>query len=159
MTMSEHALTPAVPEPLRYHGLDISEGAVSEDHGSSVASIAREEIRSITLCWGLTGERIPAQIVFSLVFLAFGGVCVLTLLCWTPTIGDILLKLPAGNVCLILGVYALRNAFRRGYFLRIRTDREVRKLSFKRGAELEAIERFLQTANRTYGYSFDRELG
>ncbi|UQA62114.1 hypothetical protein [Polyangium aurulentum] len=157
--MSEHALTPAAPEPLRYHGLDISEEAVSEDHGGSVVSIAREEIRSITLCWGLTGERIPAQIVFALVCLAVGGVCASTLIYWTPTSGDIPLELPAGSVSLILGVYALRNAFRRGYFLRIRTDREVRKLAFKGGAELEAIERFLQTANRTYGYAFDRELG
>jgi hypothetical protein len=157
--MVANTLTPAASEPLRYHGLEISEDAVSEIDGSSVVRIAREEIRSISLCWGLTGERLPAQLVFGLFCLAIGGSCAVSFYHWITMGGVIPRMLPPAAVISILGIYVLRKALRRGYFLRVRTDREVRKLAFEVGADRDAIGEFLRTASRTYGYAIDREIG
>ncbi|MDI1442438.1 hypothetical protein [Polyangium sp. 6x1] len=52
----------------------------------------------------------------------------------------------------------LVSALRRGYFLRVQTEREVRKIVFAKGADPERIEWLLNEAKRTFGYAIKSEV-
>ncbi|MDI1437684.1 hypothetical protein, partial [Polyangium sorediatum] len=141
------------PEPLWYKSVQFGKDDVAEvpeGQAKALMRIPRADIRSISLSWGNVSERLPIQICFGLVCIGIGAGCAWRLFEWLVYGGVIPYLLPTGCAFAGLGIYVLVSALRRGYFLRVQTEREVRKIVFAKGADPERIEWLLNEAKRTF---------
>jgi hypothetical protein len=137
----------ASSEPLRFHGISLSEAEIVErQDGRRVAAVPRAAIRSLQLEHGIVAERPLRQAAFALVMLvpgAFFG----ARLWWRWLTSPLPLAIPrfllVAPVCfVVLGAWALRDAVRRGWFLRVETEDDARKLRISGEVDREALHAF-----------------
>jgi hypothetical protein len=139
----------AASGPLRFHGLEVSEAEIVErQDGRRVVAIPIRAIRSVRLEHGIVAERPLRQAIVALALLVpgvfFGG-----RLWWrwltSPyalAVPRSLLVAPIGFV--VLGAWALRDVVRRGWFLRVVTDDDARKLRIAGPVDREALRAFVE---------------
>ncbi len=142
---------------LRYQGVVIGADEVAEERrGRRVVSVPREAIRRLELVRGSGGERVIAQAAFAVFLLVLGVTAAAILLGEFRAIdATIHLNVAAGLVFVPLGGWVLWSALRPAYFLRVRTDRDMRKVVFEPKAQAERISEFINLVQRVHGYEIE----
>jgi len=147
----------ASPNELRYEGVFVDADEVAEERrGRRVVAVPRGAIRRIEVARGARGERVVAQAAFAVLLLVLGVLAAAILLGELRTRdATIHLNMAGGLGFVPLGAWVLWSALRPAYFLRVRTDRDMRKIVFEPNAQVEQIAAFLERVRRVHGYEVE----
>ncbi len=150
-------MDPVAPNELRYEGVVVAANEVAEERrGRRVVAVPREAIRRIEVARGPRGERLVAQAAFACLLFVLGLLSAAILLGeLRATYATIHLNLAAGLVFVPLGGLVLWSALRPAYFLRVRTDRDMRKVVFEPKAQADGIADFIERVRRVHGYEVE----
>jgi hypothetical protein len=147
----------ATPKLLKFHGLEISDDEIAECQGGQrVVVIPRSAIRAIGLEHGTVAERPLRQALFGLA-LFLPGITLGGRLWWRfittmhlPPAPRTLLVAP---LCLlVLGAWTLRDVIRRGWFLRVETESDARKLRITGNVDRVELMAFIDRVRDELGY-------
>lgn len=151
-----------VQSPLRLSTVELSDGGMTEltPDGFRAVFLPRSCIRRITPVYGCASERPILGLCAALVCLGFGGAASLSAL---GALSNPLIRLRLGLIVaalftLPMGVWLLWTVIRRSYYVRVTTDREVRKLRLHGATDPSLLERFLADARHRFGYEIDTQL-
>lgn len=147
----------AVVPSLRYHLIEFTrEGLAEMDGRRRAVFLRRGEVRSIALRYGYTAERPLLQLALGSTLLV-GALLATMFALGMLRRGGWGLRLLAGPVLLgPLGVYVLKQALRRGYYLEVELLRERRKLAVGAAADTGELAGFLGEVERCYGFQVAR---
>lgn len=147
----------ATSEPLRFHGLVVSAAEIAEvQDGRRVTAIPRSAIRTIRLEHGIVAERPLLQALFGLALLVpgvfLGGRPWWRFFTTThlPPFPKSVLIAPLFLV--FLGAWALRDVIRRGWFLRVETGNDARKLRIAGQVDRAALMAFIERVRNELRY-------
>lgn len=118
----------------------------------------RNLIRRITLCNGFQCERPILAGLFGLVVSAIGiaGVAIFFgALARGFVISKYVMALP---VCLLVGLWMIFTAMKRGFYLDVKLESDQRKLCFRGAVDEGALDRFLCEVESQFGYQIERVL-
>lgn len=145
-------------ESLEKGGIRFSEKLLAElDRGRPVVRITRGDVRHIALRWGFQAPRPFVQTVLG-AGLLLGGVFILVkiILELRAHGGEISGRLLIGLVIVgLFGGWLLFEAFKRGYYLEVRTEKRAEKLRFSRQLSREEIEEFIASVRSQMGWIID----
>jgi hypothetical protein len=138
-------------------GISFSESAVTEvESGKVMVSIARTDVRRISLRHASRAQRPLVQIVMGAVLVGVGLIPLRHLIDWMSRGGVIfefellLFGLP------VVGVWLIFESLSRGYFLDVEQSSGSKKMLFHGKISPEQIEEFLKAAEDRMGYRIDR---
>jgi hypothetical protein len=148
----KHDLEPIVTSPPRL-GVELRRDGVAEIGSSGDAVfIPRDDIVSVELRHGSVAERPLVQIGCALVFMTAGLLFVLFFFYWMARGGWGTYYALGGVGGVIFGIILLRGLVRRGYYLRVSTRTETRKIVFNGTPLPDRIRKLLDDAHRDHGY-------
>jgi hypothetical protein len=136
---------------LAYLNIVISEKGLSEfSHGKRVVFIPKEQIQNIEIKFGFQAERPMVQTVLGLLLVGLG----LVGLFFVISGGFAELRWGIGFIVFGgLGVFCLYEAFKKGYYLRVISSNDARKLVIRGAIEKTEWPKFIKAA-AGLGYSF-----
>jgi hypothetical protein len=145
-------------ESLEHGGIRFSTDLIAElDRGRSVIRIPREDVRRIALCWGFQAPRPFVQAVLG-IGLLLAGIYILVRIIMELMAhgGQVVGRLLIGLVIVgLLGGWLLFEAFKRGYYLEVRTEKRTEKLRFNRRLSRAEIEEFVASVRSQMGWIID----
>jgi hypothetical protein len=142
--------------PLRIGAIEIGDDGVSEltREGHRVVFVDRRSVERITVAHGFTGERPIAALLGTLLF--FSCVPIALVLAMTalqrPQIGSYRL-IVAVVFPTAMGVLCLRALIHRGWYLRVDTARDSRKLPLRGTTDQLVLREILRVAGARFGYA------
>jgi hypothetical protein len=152
-------------ERMTLSSIQFSSDSVSElDQKKKSISIAKQDIKSISLKYGFIAERPIAQAIVSIGLIMLGLYLGFYPLYWTfvnndlPSIHDdppapTRLKIFAYALPLIfIGAYLLQRLFIKRFYLLVHTENDMRKLVFNDKHNSEEIQAFIMNCNSSLGY-------
>jgi hypothetical protein len=152
-------------ESMTLSSIQFSSDSVSElDRKKKSISIARQDIKDISLKYGFIAERPMTQAVVSIGLIMLGLYLGFYPLYWMfvnndlPSIHDdppapTRLKIFAYALPLIfIGAYLLQRLFIKRFYLLVHTNNDKRKLVFNDKHDLEEIQTFIMNCNSSLGY-------
>jgi hypothetical protein len=145
-------------ESLEHGGIRFSADLLAElDRGHPVIRIPREDVQRIALRWGFQAPRPFVQAALGSGLLLAGlYILVKIILELMAHGGDVSGKLLIGLVIVgLLGGWLFSEAFKRGYYLEVRTEKRVEKLRFNRRLSRNEIEEFIASVQSQMGWIID----
>jgi len=145
-------------ESLEHGGIRFSADLLAElDRGHPIIRIPREDVRRIALLWGFQAPRPVVQAVLGIGLLLAGiYILVKIILELMAHGGNVLGKLLIGLVIVgLLGGWLFFEAFKRGYYLEVRTEKRVEKLRFDRRLSRDEIEEFIASVRSQMGWMIE----
>jgi hypothetical protein len=147
----------ATPEVLEFHGLEISVDKIAEHQdGRRTVVIKRSAIRAIRLEHGFIAERPLRQVLFGLVLILLGVFLgrgfwwrVLTS---SPAPQASRFMFVAPPFLVALGALMFRDVIRRGWFLRVETESDARKLRITGNVDRVELMAFIGRVRDELGY-------
>ena len=149
---------PAQVKAVRFHnvGLDVK-NIILYDQRSKILSVAKSDIRKITLKYGFQSERPTIQVIFGLVVIVLGFYFFLHLILHTLVdrvfyVDDILslLLLPTGGWFIVDG-------FRKRFYFEVVLDNDKRKFPLGKNPDKVELQKFIQIASQL-GYTINAEI-
>lgn len=145
-------------ESLEHGGIRFSTDLLAEvDRGHPVIRIPREDVRRIALRWGFQAPRPIVQAILG-IGLLLAGVYILVkiILELMAHGGEVSGRLLIALVIVgLLGGWLFFEAFKRGYYLEVRTEKRAEKLRFNRRLSREEIEEFIASVRSQMGWIID----
>lgn len=140
-------------------GIRVSEDSIAEtSSGRAVVVVPRVEILGLALRHGFASERPAAVFACGVLLIGIGAVFMRHLFMWFWYGGKIYVEEGFGIALIVLGWLVASSAFRRRYFVAVRTAADLRKLAFERDAGREEAIQFVTQAGPTLGCSIRIEL-
>jgi hypothetical protein len=140
-------------DPLRYLSLELTDEGIAESSRPGVHDVflPGAGLREITVCRGFVAERMLAQLILGAACLAGCVALGAGLVRWLAYGGHGSGRLVACAIPLALFAFSiLWSALRRGYYLRVRTARETRKLAVKGDVDVTALGAFLRAVESAH---------
>jgi hypothetical protein len=149
-----------MPIAKRLDRVEISETEISEYDGHrKVVTISKDDVKEISIEYGFSEERPITSILIGLIILAPGvslGLLPLfqilsRLLRGEQVHGNIGLYAFATPL-IFIGAGLLFKTFKLSYFLKIVTNKSIKKLPFRKNIERAKIDLFAMECNKVFGY-------
>ncbi len=146
------------PEFIFCNGILATPEKISMIEGQSeVITIYKKDIQHISLEHGYQSERPIVQIVFGVVVLMISMYPILKLM--AAFLSDIKVHILAFLMLALIpiGVWAIRSALKRGYYLDVQLENDRRKLGFQTGWDKTGMTEFFKQI-APFGYIVDASL-
>jgi hypothetical protein len=148
---------PDDPGALTFGGISFTaEGVCEGPVTRPTVAVRRQQIEHIRLRYGFLAHHPLLLGLFGLVLVGLGIAPIIHAVILLNGFGVFVDKEALLVLWLFLGVPALYQASRRGYVLDVYTTGGIRKLELDRGVEPSELERFLQKAEKVFGFSIER---
>lgn len=140
-------------DDIEYRSVRIAEDKVCQmDEIQEIITIDKKDISRMELLHGLAAERPLVQLVFGSI-LTIVGLYPLKIIYGWLTLGGILYDIQILFLALVpLGIWMIKGAIRKQYFISVETQNDTRKFIFKGEIEEVEMKEFLEKANRRWNY-------
>jgi len=149
---------PASATPVECCGVICDEKRLMEvEHGRVAVFIARQDVQQIALRDGLQAPHPIIQFVIGLCLVSLALIPIMHLIEWAThggTFFDAELWIVAFFV--VIGVYLVFTAFRRGLFFEVRTPGGTKRLTFHKRPQPEILDPFVKSIEQRYGLHIQR---
>jgi hypothetical protein len=151
---------------ITYSKIEISGTSIRKvDDGRIIATIGKEQIRKIRLCYDTEARNPFFQYFLGFTLLSLGLLGLVVTFFASAGGGDLAASEPGEFVIPLvpvilwtmagIGLWLLLGIFRARYNLYIDTDNGARRIFFDKAAEVAQIRQFIRLANQKFGYEID----
>jgi hypothetical protein len=140
---------------VRFRNVEFSvQGAALLDQQSKILSIAKKDIRKITLKYGFQSERPVAQAGFGVLLLLIGLYFIVNFILHILINRIVYMTMLLSILLLPVGIWFIVDGLRRSLYFEVTLDNDKRKLPLGKKPGKEELRRFIQMASQL-GYVID----
>ncbi len=152
-------MSDATSERFEYEGVRFGDEGVADVEGGRVGLyVPRAQIDRLTVRYGARSLHPILQLVMGLLLVGLGLLPAIHLVMWAVKGGTIHLLEVAMIVMLIIGVWLIIDAPRRGYLIDVAGSGGRKRLLFASGASKTGVEAFAGRARERFGYDVQIDL-
>jgi hypothetical protein len=140
-------------------GIHCTERDLSEiDSGKIMVTVSKEDVRRITLCYGIQAPNPTAQIIMGLLLMGTGYFPILHLIHWIQH-GGVFLTLESWIIPFVVaGAWVFVSAFKRGFFLDVEENQGRKRLAFRHNPDPNELDSFVGTVEQCFGLKISRDV-
>jgi len=146
---------PTQVNAVRFHNVEFSAQSVSLlDQQSNILSVAKKDVRKITLKYGFQSERPVIQVGFG-VTLLFVGLYFIANFILHILINRIVYTTMLLSILLFpMGIWFMVDGFRKRLYFEVTLDNDKRKFPLGKNPDKDELQKFIKAASQL-GYSID----
>ena len=145
--------------PANCCGIRLTEQNLSEiDSGRIMVTVSKQDIQRIVLRHGVQAPHPATQLIAGIVLISLGYFPIRHLAYWFQH-GGVYFDYEAWIIALVIaGMFMVRGASKKGYFLDVELSQGHKRLAFQKNPDAKDLDIFVGLIEQCYGLTISREM-